>query len=473
MSEHEISPEALDAAFGRLQQEISRRVHAPPVSTLIKNSRARTRRRLGLAATASIAAALATVLLLLPDDEVNPAPVKPASLELSVPLVDGEPAALPPGPDVASGAEVPVEVTVTNTGEQQLEDVAGEAGGNLTCGATQLDPGASTTCSTTVSPGARQHHFELRVTATYSGDKMVSDRITVFYRGTPPPRALVDLSNPTVNEQSAGRAPGPTVPTEDLALVGVRVSNDGDLPLTQLAAIVTEDGRALACDQTRLAPGQNTTCEGVAGLDVGPNEVDVEVTATDSAGDAVRDTITAHYAGLPPQAPADAFLTADDANVVLGSWTGDTFRTAGSPPSSLEFQGSCTPDPLPYASENVLVDGQNGAVITTIAVLPTDNDAQQATAGLIGQVSGCVDARPARDQVFDGLPVSSATGTAQSFGVDVGSGRAAHQYEYIVVARDGAAVGVSTFAVFAQDTLSEATMDDLAGRVLDRLGAAS
>jgi len=75
--------------------------------------------------------------------------------------------------------------------------------------------------------------------------------------------------------------------------------------------------------------------------------------------------------------------------------------------------------------------------------------------------------------VFDGLPVSSATGTAQSFGVDVGSGRAAHQYEYIVVARDGAAVGVSTFAVFAQDTLSEATMDDLAGRVLDRLGAAS
>ena len=72
-----------------------------------------------------------------------------------------------------------------------------------------------------------------------------------------------------------------------------------------------------------------------------------------------------------------------------------------------------------------------------------------------------------------GGPGSSATGTAQSFGVVVGAGRAAAQYEYIVVARDGTAVGVSTLAVDAQDTLPQATLDDLAGRVLDRLGAAS
>jgi len=470
VSEREISPETLNAAFGRLQQDVARRVQAPPVSALVRKSRTRTRRRLALAATASIAAALATIFLLLPDDDVNPAPVKPASVELSAPLVDGEPAGRPPGPDVATGGEVAVEVTVTNSGERPLESVGGHG---LTCATTRLDPGESTTCSTGLAPELGQHRFELGVTAKYSDDETISDRLTVFYRGTPAPHASVAISSPTINQQPVGAGRRPTVPTDLPAVVGVRIANDGDLPLANLSGGVTDGGPVLSCDSTGLGRGADTTCSVTVGVDVGPGELVIRVTATDPAGDAVRDTVNVHYNGAPPEPPADAFLTADDANTVLGSWTGDTFRTAGIAPSALEFPDSCSPDPLPNASDDVLVDGENAAITTTIAILPTAGDAEQSAADLIGQVSACVEARPARDQVFNGVPTTSATGTAEAFGALVGVGQTAAQYEYIVVARDGTAVGVSTFAVYAQDTLSDAVLDELAGRVLDRLSAAS
>ena len=43
--------------------------------------------------------------------------------------------------------------------------------------------------------------------------------------------------------------------------------------------------------------------------------------------------------------------------------------------------------------------------------------------------------------------------------------------EYVVIARDEAAVEVCTFATYAQDTLPEATLEDVADRALDRLAA--
>ncbi|MGH3483049.1 MAG: hypothetical protein ACRDPQ_07400 [Nocardioidaceae bacterium] len=474
MSERDISPEALEAAFRRLRQEVSLRVQAPPVATLIKKSRARSRRRLLVAATASAAAVLATVFLLLPDDASTPAPVGPVSVELSAPLVNGEPAAVAPGPVMTAGASAQVDVTAANTGERTLTDVAASAdGSDLTCLVTTLDPGEATTCSTSVVPLEGPQQLAVDVTADDPDAETVTDRITVFMRGTPPPRPAVAISDPMMDGESAGAAQRPSVPTDQDVRVEVVVTNSGERPLEDLTARTIEDGRELSCDATRIPVGGDVTCSVGVRPDVGPGEIAVRVTAVDPDGNVVRDTITVHYSGAPPPPPPEAFLTADDANVVLGSWTGGTFSPTSATPSGLRFSGGCTPDPLPDATDAVLSDGQNAAVSTTIGILPTDGDAQQTLTDLVAQVSTCIEARPTRDQMFNGLPAGNATGTAQAYGALVGTGRGAGQYEYIIVARDGAAVEVCTFATYAQDTLPETTLEDLADRVLDRLAAAS
>ncbi len=224
MSERDISPEALEAAFRRLRQEVSLRVQAPPVATLIKKSRARSRRRLLVAATASAAAVLATVFLLLPDDASTPAPVGPVSVELSAPLVNGEPAAVAPGPVMTAGASAQVDVTAANTGERTLTDVAASAdGSDLTCLVTTLDPGEATTCSTSVVPLEGPQQLAVDVTADDPDAETVTDRITVFMRGTPPPRPAVAISDPMMDGESAGAAQRPSVPTDqDVRVEGRR-----------------------------------------------------------------------------------------------------------------------------------------------------------------------------------------------------------------------------------------------------------
>lgn len=64
-------------------------------------------------------------------------------------------------------------------------------------------------------------------------------------------------------------------------------------------------------------------------------------------------------------------------------------------------------------------------------------------------------------------------GMARLFGLDLGKARSAHKLEYVAVAHSGRAVEVSTFHVFAQDTLPPRTLRRLAVGVVDRLGRAS
>jgi hypothetical protein len=477
VSEREISPRALNAAFRRLRQEVSLGVQAPPVATVIKKSRARRRRRLVVAATASAATVVATVFVLQPGDERAPGPVQPAALTLSRPLVNGEPAGLAPGPAQSPKTRPQLAVTVTNTGDRALDDVTVNADGYLplACDATSLGAGDDTTCSLPFTPEVGPQELDVRVSATDPDDQSVIDQITVFYQGITPRQPIgqpsIAVTEALVNGESAEAAPGPTVPTDESAPVEVIVTNSGQRPLESLTAGVA-GGPDLTCEATELSPDDATTCSVDVVPEAGSQELDVRVNASTRGGRNVDDHAIVHFTGEMPQAPTAAFLSPTEANAALGSWTGSTWSSIDAVPPALQFPNSCAPEPMPDATEEALAAGPNAAISSTISLFPDATAAQQAADDAIEQVSSCVDAIPASDQLVSGLPAGNDTATAQLFGAVVGAGRAANQHEYVIVVRDGTAVEVCTFAAYAQDTLPEATLLDLANRVLDRLPAA-
>src|SRR5699024_2976202 len=97
--------------------------------------------------------------------------------------VNGEPAGQAPGPQVSSGEPVDVQVTVTNTGGVDIEEL--DASGQLSCEASSLAPGESTSCGAQVMPDAPgQYEVSVSVNATGPEGSTASAEGTAYFEVT-------------------------------------------------------------------------------------------------------------------------------------------------------------------------------------------------------------------------------------------------------------------------------------------------
>jgi hypothetical protein len=175
--------------------------------------------------------------------------------------------------------------------------------------------------------------------------------------------------------------------------------------------------------------------------------------------------------------PSSAFLSPAAAKAALGSWGLQDWKRARAVPSRLHFDDSCAPGLHPDRTVRVLRDRDDphpatASIRSAIKQYERVSVAMRVKLDRRDRLHDCVNDLPGHDQLLNGMRVTSPSGTARVFGGALGSRGGARQLEYVVVARDGAAVEVCTFAAYAQDTLPEATLADLADRVLDRLAAA-
>ena len=220
-----------------------------------------------------------------------------------------------------AGSSIAYTFLVTNTGNVTLSGVAVTDAkiATVTCPATQLAPGATTTCTGTYTLGQGEvdsgHVINTaHVTGTSPNGVVVTSTDTIT---TPITSAPAVTLKKTAGTPAANKA-GSTVPYTFL------VTNTGNVTLTSVAVT---DGRVgtVSCPVTQLAPGAATTCTATYTLtqaDVNAGHVinTASVSANPPSGAAVTgtDTVT-----LPiPAAPA---LTLDkQAGTATGNTAGST-----------------------------------------------------------------------------------------------------------------------------------------------------
>ncbi len=210
----------------------------------------------------------------------------------------------------AAGQTVTYSFQVTNTGNATLTDLGvtetsfSGTGARpvVTCPATTLAPGASTTCTGTY-------------TVTQGDIDAGSIADTAIASGTPPTGPVV-TSDPSSATVTAAAAPSlmllKTASPSSVSAAGqtvtysFQVTNTGNSTLTGVSVTETAFSGTgtppvITCPLTRLAPGASTTCTGT-----------YVVTQADVDAGSVTDTATA--SGLPPTGPA---VTSDPSSATV------------------------------------------------------------------------------------------------------------------------------------------------------------
>jgi hypothetical protein len=177
---------------------------------------------------------------------------------------NGEDADTAPGPELDVGATVTWKYVVTNTGNVKLSNVKviDDRLGVISCPKTELQPGASMTCSKQgiAQPG------QYRNVATVSGSSPCGNQV----RATDPShyhtdgddcdeeRPEIDIEKST-NGQDADDPLGPRIEVDDTVNWKYVVKNTGNV---KLSSIMVEDDQLgnITCPKTELAPEESMTC---------------------------------------------------------------------------------------------------------------------------------------------------------------------------------------------------------------------
>ncbi|MGV9915283.1 DUF7507 domain-containing protein [Streptomyces tendae] len=194
-------------------------------------------------------------------------------------------------PDLTVGSQVPYDFVVTNSGGTTIDDLAvnDPRTGPVTCPVSSLAPGETVTCTATYTVTAADvTHGSIDNTATVTG---TSDGETI----TSPPSSesvpielapgieiqtylTLEIEAPhiTVAKRVDSAGPYTVGSTVDYSYT---VTNTGTLDLHD---VVVQDDRvtSVTCDETTLAPGDSTTCDGSYTI----TQADIDACAEQSGG---------------------------------------------------------------------------------------------------------------------------------------------------------------------------------------------
>jgi hypothetical protein len=217
---------------------------------------------------------------------------------------NGEDADDPPGPTIPVGDPVLWEYEVTNTGDEDLQNVTvtDDQGVTVTCPQTTLPVGESMTCTANGTAVEGQYANLGMATADDPAGNQVTDEDPSHYLGVS--GASIDIEKLT-NGEDADDPPGPTIPVGDPVFWDYLVTNDG---AADLVNVVVEDdqGVSVSCPQTTLAVGETMTCT-ANGTAVEGQYANLGTATGDDAttGETVSDQDPSHYFGEIPNDPPD------------------------------------------------------------------------------------------------------------------------------------------------------------------------
>jgi uncharacterized repeat protein (TIGR01451 family) len=211
-----------------------------------------------------------------------------------VKLTNGDDANDPPGPFVPVGGGVTWTYRVTNTGNSELTDilVTDSRGVTVSCPGTTLAIGASMDCTASGSAEPGQYTNNGAAQGTTPTGDVVEDQDTSAYFGAESGITVNKLTNGV----EADELPGPFIHVGDPVEWAYIVTNTGNSPLT--AVTVTDDqGVAVTCPQTTLAPQEEMTCTGNGTANEGQYANIAIVTGQDPTGALVGDEDPSNYLG--------------------------------------------------------------------------------------------------------------------------------------------------------------------------------
>ncbi|SEH56839.1 MULTISPECIES: DUF11 domain-containing protein [unclassified Leifsonia] len=306
----------------------------------------------------------------------------------------------------AAGQSVDYSFVVTNTGNVTLSSVgvtetAFTGTGTLSaisCPATTLAPGASTTCTATYT-----------VTQADVDAGMVTNTATAT--GTPPVGAAV-VSAPSTAVVTATQAPAVTVVKSaspnapasyvvgQLVTYSFVVTNTGNVTLSNVS--VTETAftgsgtmSAITCPATTLAPGASTTCTATYTLtqaDIDAGQVDNTATAQGTPPGSGTPTVSGPSSARVPALPDPAVSLLKSGRVTSGTGkAGDTitYSFTATNTGNVTLTGVSITDPLPGlsaltygawpAGAGTLEPGQSVTATATYTIAQADVDAGAVT----------------------------------------------------------------------------------------------
>jgi uncharacterized repeat protein (TIGR01451 family) len=247
-------------------------------------------------------------------------------------LTNGVDADDPIGPVVPIGSTVTFTYQVQNTGNETLTDVTVTddqlADGEIDCGGDgdnvipSLAPGATASCSATITATEGQYSNIGTVTGTPPGGPVPTTRDPSHHVGAQPSLTLQKLTN----GEDADSAPGVTVAVGDPVTFTYQVTNDGRVDLTNV--IVTDDrlaAGAIDCGGdgdnviASLAAGASASCTATITATEGQYTNVGTVTGTPPAGFTPPTTTDpSNHTGLRPGIQIEKSTNGEDADTGTG-----------------------------------------------------------------------------------------------------------------------------------------------------------
>ncbi|MEX1208150.1 MAG: discoidin domain-containing protein [Acidimicrobiia bacterium] len=175
-------------------------------------------------------------------------------------LVGGADADVAPGPMIARGGTAALSFEIQNTGAETLWGlwVNLPGFGSVTCAERQLAPGASTICTSNLSPPSGTYGGSARATAYNSAGEAV-EALDPFHFFVPESNDASVRIEFLVDGLDGDNPAGPRIREGEVMTFSYLVANVGGTELTGIQVTDTEVG-AIDCPETAIQPGEVLVC---------------------------------------------------------------------------------------------------------------------------------------------------------------------------------------------------------------------
>lgn len=227
-------------------------------------------------------------------------------------LTNGEDADVPTGPFIGVGEAVTWSYVVTNTGQLVLSDVqvTDSESAAVSCPKMSLQPGEVMTCTAKGVAQACQYSNMGTVTARTPTGQQITAADLSHYIGQADARLVIET---TVNGEEADTAPGPTVSAGSEVKWIFAVANTGDVALSGVT-VANEKNLPVFCPQAMLQPGESMSCFASGTAEAGQVRNNGTVTATPPCGSPISAQDPSYYFGGEEGIELRKYTNGQDAN---------------------------------------------------------------------------------------------------------------------------------------------------------------